>query len=343
MNLLIVTQKADTLDSDLGFFHRWIEEFAKKADRVWVIAGLVGDIKLPYNVEIFSLGKETGGNKFFRVLRIWRLYSKYYTQADAVFFHMIPEFVLAAAPWIILRKTKTALWYTHKKITFKLRIAEKLVDHIFTASKLSFRLKSKKITYTGHAIDTDLFNSSGWTPQEGVLRILTAGRVSPVKELALSIRACAVLKKESFGFVYSLVGGSLMPGDDKYLNSLKELVKENGLEDKVFFAGPVSYPSMAEVYQNSDLFISLSSTGSIDKSVLEAMSCGVTVITSNEAFRSVLPQKYFLEHKDAEALAQKIKELAGENRPDPFLRSIVVRNHNIIGTIDKIFQLLNSR
>ena len=52
---------------------------------------------------------------------------------------------------------KTALWYSHKAVDLKLRIAEKLVDVIFTAAPESFTLKTQKKMVVGHGIDVDRY------------------------------------------------------------------------------------------------------------------------------------------------------------------------------------------
>ena len=57
MRLLILTQKVDINDDILGFFHRWIEEFAKRCEKVIVICLQEGRHDLPSNVKVLSLGK----------------------------------------------------------------------------------------------------------------------------------------------------------------------------------------------------------------------------------------------------------------------------------------------
>src|SRR3989344_3255575 len=131
MRLLIVTQKVDRNDPILGFFHRWIEEFAKHCEQVTVIALGVGEYHLPQNIRVFSLGKEEQLRKrtdlknskrsvpveqlrkikyivhFYRL--IWRERKNY----DAVFVHMNQEYVLLGALlWKLLRK-KITMWRNH--------------------------------------------------------------------------------------------------------------------------------------------------------------------------------------------------------------------------------------
>lgn len=341
VKLLIITQKVDKNDEVLGFFHRWVEEFAKLCDSVVVIASHSGEVKLPANVVVYTFG---GRMRFFRMWKYWELFSCYYARSDAVFFHMCPEFVLAASPFLISLKKPSALWYVHKSVTRNLRFAERLVEWVFSASELSFRLPSKKIIYTGHAIDTETFqpiaNSQGPIVNSGV-KLLSMGRISPVKDLETVIRACGVLKSSwSRSWSLSIVGGPAMERDKEYLESLKSLVSSLDLQNFVHFLGPRPYMETSEIYRNHDIFISTSTTGSIDKSVLEAMSSGLTVITANEAFQSLLPENYFLEKRSPEFLAERIKALVDEPRPNTILRELVVKNHGLKNTIKKILEVL---
>ncbi len=341
--LLIITQVVDVDDENLGFFHRWIEEFSKRAEHVVVLASRVRIVALPANVSVHSFGERK--TRLGRLWRYWELFSYHYVRSDAVFFHMIPEFVLAATPFLISLKRTTGLWYVHKSVTHVLRIAEKFVDFIFTASELSFRLPSKKVLYTGHAIDSNLFKPHESVPvSSDVVRFLVLGRISPVKDIETVIRACEVLQgKWDRQWSLSIVGGPLMPRDEEYLASLKKMVSDKGLEERIRFVGSKPYTEIPALYRSHDIFISMSTTGSIDKSVLEAMASGLTVITTNEAFRSLLPSSHFLAHKGPEFLAERMKALSGESRPNMALRELVVQNHSLEKTIGKIVVALQEK
>ena len=123
MKLLIVTQTVDIKDPVLGFFVRWIEEFAKHVEHIEIICLKEGQYTLPSNVRVHSLGKEKNLPLFVRRILyavrfkffVWRLRHDY----DAVFVHMNPEYVvLGGLFWRLLGK-KISLWYTHKSIDTK--------------------------------------------------------------------------------------------------------------------------------------------------------------------------------------------------------------------------------
>lgn len=345
MKLLVVTQKVDKEDDNLGFFYRWLEEFAKHFSEVQVIANQANLQNVPPRVFVSVIEQEKRGGRLKRLFRFWELFSANYAKSDAVFFHMIPEFVVAASPFLMSSRRLSALWYVHKSVTLKLKLAERLVDFILTASELSFRIPSKKVIYLGHAIDTEMFRPDTRTElHRGGLRLLCLGRISPVKDIETTIHACAILKEKlNRPWSLSIVGGPLMPRDHNYLSSLKDQVHKKSLDGYVHFQGSRPYTEVPSLYQEHDMFISMSRTGSIDKSVLEAMSSGLTVITANEAFKDLLPDQYFLEQRSPEFLAERIKMLADDNRPNVSLRELVVEKHSLVKTIDKIVKILSKK
>ena len=166
IKLLIITQKLDKSDENLGFFHSWLKEFAKHCSELTVIASFVGKTDLPENIRIYSLGKESGTRKFFRIIKFWQLLFCHYSNANAVFFHMIPEFVVAAIPILIFRCCRKTLWYVHGSVPVWLRIAEKFVDVIFTTNPLP--MKQRTVPWSRTV--TIMFFPSVQNTKGGILR-----------------------------------------------------------------------------------------------------------------------------------------------------------------------------
>ena len=353
MKLLVLTQKVDMNDPVLGFFHGWLLEFAKHCEQVIVICLSKGEYDLPKNVKILSLGKKdfplpTFYFQLFQKIKyalnfwkhIWRERNNY----DAVFVHMNPEYViLGALPWKLFGK-KIALWYTHKSVDLKLRLAEKFADVIFTASRESFRLKSNKVIVTGHGIDTLEFWPTKEKRKNG-LKIITIGRISPTKDYETLIDAVQTVSRQISGVSLDIVGDVGTPEQRNYLLRLKKSVNEKGLDSIIKFVGPIPHNKIFSVLQQADLFINLSHTGSLDKAVLEAMSCGTPVLTSNEAFSGMIA-KYGLifEKKNTHDLANKIEGVfSGKIKIEPqTLRQIVVENHNLSSLIKNIISSMKT-
>ncbi len=322
MNILILTQKVDQNDDVLGFFHVWIREFAKHYEKVTVIALGVGEYDLPQNVRVLSLGKGKINIKYSifnifakprYILLFYYFIIKYSRDYDAVFVHMNPIYVVLGSPLWRMWKKKVGLWYTHRQVDLKLRIAEKFANIIFTVVKESFTLPTEKLQIVGHGIPVENFkNAASSFRKNSKLRIISVSRITPIKNLDTLIEAVGMLRNKDFDVEVLIVGGPAHKRDEKYLEKLKKLVTEEHLEDSVTFAGSVPNNRVKEYFWKSDLSINSCPTGGIDKAVLESVASGLPVLVANEAF-----SKYFgiyrdtllFKERDATDLANKITAL----------------------------------
>lgn len=356
MKLLILTQKVDKNDSVLGFFHDWLRVFAAHCEKLTVICLYKGEYDLPSNVKVLSLGKEEKKGvmsyelrvtrKIKYICRFYRLILRERSSYSNVFVHMNSEYVvLGGIFWKLMRK-KIALWWTHKATPWHLRIAEKFVDVVFTASKESFRLQSKKVSVVGHGIDVSRYQGTRNKEQEigslqqKTLKILTVGRVSQSKDLETLINAVGRINNVKF----DIIGGSLDEKDEEYFEELKQLVKDKNLETKVNFVGPIPNKDIINYYQDADLFIHASQTGSLDKVVLEAMACGLPIISCNDAIKNDLLADYpdlIYSKGGSQELAKRIEKVINtseEKRAElgKELRDIVKNNHSLEELIIRI-------
>jgi glycosyltransferase involved in cell wall biosynthesis len=136
-----------------------------------------------------------------------------------------------------------------------------------------------------------------------------------------------------------LVGDALMgvEVDQQYAQKLRNHVDQYDLQDRVCFFGAVPHTHVLTEYQQADVFVNLSDTDSLDKAVLEAMSCGVPVITSNAAFDDVLKPHAALclvSKDDPAALAHRLHETLSMSRQQrrtigQQLRTLVVDHHSL--------------
>jgi len=344
MKLLILTQKIDRKDPILGFFHRWIEEFSKHCESVIVICLQRGEYDLPKNVRILSLGKEEDNLRLFKIVRyvvrfyayIWRERKNY----NEIFVHMNPIYaILGGVFWRVWGK-RIGLWYAHKHVDFKLRVAEKIAHSVFTPSARSFRLLSTKIKITGHGIDTDLFVPNKQAPT--TFSVLSVGRIAPVKDYEILISAIEKLKAKGVSVPARIIGAPTTPKDHVYVEHLRTLIKNSGLSSLVSISAPVLHTDLPRELCKSPIFVNMSKTGSLDKAVLEAMSSGIPVLTSNESFSAILGNDTnMLTFTDAESLADRIAGIRtlSEAQGDELslrLRSIIVREHNLKNLVSKI-------
>lgn len=355
MRLLIVTQKVDVNDAILGFFHHWLEKLAEKTELV-VITNFLGRHNLPNNVEIYSLGKERNKGRWYKFFRYQYLFLKFLSKVNGIFFHMCPEYVIAVGLWPKIFRKKSILWYVHVSVNWKLKLAERLVSKIFTASKGSFRLKSSKVIITGHGIDIEKFKiQNEFKNLNRKFNIIYVGRISEIKNQKTLIKAIDILVNQNNfkNLKVDLIGNPITAKDQIYLKSLKNLIHEFNLEGYVNFLGSVPNKDIVKYYQEADLSINLCPTGGLDKTVLESMACGLLIIIFNKNFLEILKDyqdKLILNNKNEKELTEKIIkifELKREERKkiSIFLRKQVIQYHNLNNLINKIineFQKIKS-
>lgn len=329
-----------------GFATNWINAIAPHCQYIDVITMQAGRIDVAKNVRVFSLGKERGHSEPYRAVVFYRILFNLLRERhyDACFAHMQPLFTVMGGPLLKLYKVPITLWYTHKSVTPKLRQAERMAHRVVTASPESFRLASDKVRVVGHGIDTDFFAPTA-ERQNGKFTILSVSRLSPVKRLEHIIEAAHRLAQDNHDFCLRIVG-NVYPHDEAYAHLLYSMVENLHLEDKVEFAGEVPHHGIAQEYQHANVMVNMSNTGSVDKAVLEAMACGVPVITANEAFEPILAHwgQQLLTPMDApEVLAERIRRVAAmteeeRTRLGHDLRELVVQEHGL----DRLTEILLS-
>lgn len=343
MKLLIITQKVDSRDQLLGFFIDWIRKFSEKFGKITVLCLEKGEFSLPDNVKVISLGKDRGAGKLKQLFNFYFSIFNLRSEYDAIVVHMNPVWmVVGGLYWKIMRKRRY-FWYTTKGVTFKLKLAEKFSDIIFTASKESFRLPSKKVIVTGHGIDTRLFQP-GLNPkvESEKLRILSVGRIAPVKNYETLVNAAKILKDQGLNFQVTIIGEVALERDKKYEENLKFKIENLKLTDYFNFVGKINHQDLPSYYQSHDIFIHLSKTGSLDKTILEAMACGMRVLSSNDSAQSFLLAELLFNESNPSELADKIVAVA--YRPtDLALREYVIKNHNLEILIEKISRVINQQ
>jgi len=354
MKLLILTQKIDINDDILGFFHEWVKKFAEYFEQVTVICLQKAAYNFPKNVNVLSLGKEYNKQDihkfshklikikyFFIFLKlIWQNKKEY----DSVFIHMNPIYLILGGWFWKLWNKKIILWYIHPKADLKLKIAHFFADKILSATIESFPKKSKKLIITGHGINTNLFYKiPNYKTKNSIVYV---GRISPVKNLENLAQAANNLHYENIDFTLTFVGGP----DKQFINYYEKIRKNvQHLENigKVKFLGQLPNKKMPEIYNQQEILINLTDSGSFDKAILEAMACECLILVSNKIFSKILPKEFIIEKNTPDEiknkllylfnLSQEIKEKYGK-----IFRQYILENHNLDNLIKKIRNIYNN-
>jgi glycosyltransferase involved in cell wall biosynthesis len=307
-----------------------------------------GRVELPRNVTVRSLGKEIGRSEPWRVVEFYRALGALLVRNryDAAFAHMAPLFAAMAAPLLRACRIPLVLWYARGGAASRtLRVAAWWADTVVTPSRDSFPLAGDRLVVTGHGIDTTRFAPAAGAVPHGGFRVVSVGRVAPVKRLEVLVDAAGVLR-DGFapGALQVSIVGPVLEGDRAYRERLARRIHDAGLSDIVSLEGPVLPARVPDVYRAADVGVNLSDTDSVDKAALEAMACGVPVVVSNRSFAPILGPvdgRLLVPKGDAALLAGQLARLAAAAPTERAalgerLRAVVVRDHSL----DRLADLL---
>ena len=135
-------------------------------------------------------------------------------------------------------------------------------------------INRKKIT---PAIDTALFKSNSLKklPSDGKIKILTVARLSWKKGIVYTLRSLSILKKKGLSFTYTIVGNGIER--ERIIYAIDEL----GLTEDVNLTGSIDQSKIADLLNNTDLYIQYSVQEGFCNAVLEAQSAGCICIVSD--------------------------------------------------------------
>ena len=356
MKLLIITQKIDVNDDLLGFMHGWVREFAKHFESIIVITLGVGEYHLPDNVRVLSLGKENlevgvWNLGFFKKLKygfiffsyIWRYRNEY----DGVLVHMNKEYMALGGLFWRLWGKKAALWYNHGAGNIISVLAGCLAQKIFCTSPFSFFAKWSKTSLMPAGIDTEIFRQNE-NIQSVKKSILFLSRLSPIKGAHILIKAANLLDRESVNFLLNIVGEA-GEKDKEYFEKLKDSAKELEQKGKIKFWGKIANYKTPEIYNQNEIVVNLTNSGSFDKIILEAMACEKPILVCNKSFLEILPdnlsQVLFFEEGNAADLKNKLTAFLNEPQKTAAgkqLRAIVQKKHSLVFLSQKLFDFFCS-
>ena len=346
--LLLFNLKTDADDDILGFTTDWINAIARHFEHVHVITMDMGTLAVAPNVTVQSVGKERGWSEPRRVLEFYRLlYAAVRRKSvDACFAHMMPHFVILGGPVLRLRGIPITLWYAHKSVTSILRVATLFADRVLTSTPAGFRLPTAKLRVIGQGIDTRRFAPVAQPTHGSEFNILHVGRLSPIKQIETLIDTAAQLIRNKPGthIVVTLAGGVGTAADHVYERQLRDQAQALGIADHVRFLGSVPFPQVRQLYVSADCMVNPSVEGALDKTVLEAMSCGLPIVTSNASYKRVVGEDldyWVVGRSDPVALAERISRLiempVGERRAlGARFRAIVERDHDLVNLAARI-------
>ena len=348
MRWLMITRKLDPDDDRAGFVVRWVEELAARLDHLDVICQERAHPRLPANVTVSSMGKESGAGRIAQGIRFTAHLRRLVPQVDGVFCHMIPRYVIFAAPWTRLYRKPLLHWYTHRQASPELRLARRLATRILTAAPGSYPLPSSKVVVMGHGVEADLFPAStGETTPPDVLLI---GRLSRIKRQDWLLQAAskALAGGATGPFRVVLVGG-VVEHEPDVLPALRQLAQSLDPAPDVIFTGALPHSRVAGLIQGCAAAVNLSPPGLFDKAALEPMLAGKPTIVANPDFLPLLGDEagWLLLPPDAsdgdlaDRLARLLAMSPGERAAlGAGLRARALAAHSLDGLMDRLVALM---
>jgi len=316
--LVFLTQSVDPDHPVLAATIPKIRALAERVDEVVVLAQSGGSNGFPANVEVRTFGAPS------RMQRVWRFERELARAlpADAVVAHMIPAYVLLAAPLVRPRRTPLLLWYTHWKASSTLSAAARLATAIVSVDRRSFPLASAKVRPIGHGIDVNEFTCTDRPGRTG-LRALVLGRYSPAKGIETILHAV----QQVDGAEVQLHGVALNDLERRHRGDLERL--------GIPLGDAVPRTQVPELFARSDVLVNNMEAGAPDKVVYEAAAACLPVLASNPVFDELFDGYPLLFERDSpESLAERLRWFArlDENERAEIgrtLRERVARQHSV--------------
>lgn len=330
MRLLFITQKMHKSDDVLGTYHRWIEVFSKKFEKIIVICLFKGEVDLPRNVEVLSLGKEDGVSRLEYIRRFFSYIIGRRSDYDGVFVHMNIEYVLLGGLLFRLWGKKLALWYNHTYGTLLGRLSFCIPHALFHTSPFAFSAGRKKSIRMPAGIDTAFFVPRRTDSMEEE-KILSIGRIAPVKRLDVLVEAAGALREKGHTVELDMYGNAAMR-DGGYARALED--RGEKWKGMLALRGSVSNRSTPDLYNRYNVFVNLTPRGNFDKTVLEAASCETPVIVSSEAFSDLVLPEYLAKEGDVKSLARSLEQFFASTEHErraygERLRQKVIERHDL--------------
>lgn len=209
----------------------------------------------------------------------------------------------------------------------------------------------ERIVVHGSGIDCQKFALTlRQFPADGIIRIVTIGRLVEKKGIEYGIRALAQLAKAHPNVNYQIIGeGELRP-------HLQQLITDLGLRDRVQLLGSRRQAEIIEILNRSHLFIApcvTSQTGDQDAPVntlKEAMAMGLPVVSTRHGGIPELVEDgvsgFLVAERDADAIAAKLNYLMEHPEEWPKMgqagRNRVEVQYNINTLNDELVEIYQS-
>lgn len=312
---------------------------------VTIITLKAGNHYLPKSIEIFSIKSD---NFVKTLIRFYQavLHCTRTKKADFFFIYQGGYYPILLQPFKFIFRKPIYQWKAHRYIDMQMRFMARFCDTlIFTSTQNAFPMRLDKIRVIGQSVDTEKFVIQS---KEKTGDLVVICRITRSKNIHRIIHILYLCNK-NFGVHYRLdLYGACK--DVTYKKEIEMLIQQQGLSDFVTFHGEILHRDVPDVLNHYRLYINFTHITALDRSVVEAMACGLPVISTNPCVADILPDHLktvlIAPYGNDKAISEKIHSLLTMNMETiqemrHSLRELVVRHHNLNTTWDRILQCIS--
>src|SRR5665213_1097764 len=261
--LIFATQKLDSRDPILAATVQKVHALAARVDELVVLCDSAEPGIAPANVRVHEFGATTQLSRGARFARA--LAGELTQRPDAFLAHMIPLYVLVAAPLLKPLRVPIGLWYSHPKGHSLVRAANVAANVVFSVNSMTFPLDSRKLVAIGHGIDVAEFACADEREAHEGVRALVLGRYSPIKGVDTILRAAALAGEAGLHVRVEAHGATGSDVNDAHKATLDTLARELGVDAVLADAVPRS--GIPELFARADVLLNATDGASADKVV----------------------------------------------------------------------------
>jgi glycosyltransferase involved in cell wall biosynthesis len=142
-----------------------------------------------------------------------------------------------------------------------------------------------------HGLNSDFSRLLTWEPRapssDGILRVLSVGRLVHKKGFDVLVRACGMLRCRGIPFELTIVGDEDEVGDEiRTSDDIRELITSLGLRQDARVLGAMGQAELYDEYRRAEVFclpcrvVGNGDRDGIPNVLMEAMACGIPVVTT---------------------------------------------------------------
>ena len=296
------------------------DEYVKEGIEVGILLFAGNDSAYPLDerVEVYSAGNPSGGSALVRMKRIKNMRDYFRRNRGAYIFSfstigtgfivlsILTEFLTGKRKMLVSERTDPQTCDHKPYRNFFYRFCRVLVCQTGEAVQCFPKYLSWKAVVVANPMDPKLPEVYRGRRSK---RIVTVGRLQPVKNQKMLLDAYAFFEKEHPEYTLHLYGKGDLEG------MLKEQAKQLGLQEKIIFHGFCS--QVAEEIKDAAMFVLCSDYEGISNSLVEALAMGIPTIATDCPIGGC--RSYIDDHINGilipvggrESLTAAMKEIAG--------------------------------